>query len=145
MEVHLPARPEFVALARACVAEVAREAPGLPAERVEDLRVAVSEACTNAIEAHGAGGIGDDILVRCELSSRQLRVVVQDRGHGFDPSHLLLLPTSTDPNLLGAERGFGVPLMRLLADDVEIHSSPDGTSVAVTMRLDGRRQGKMGG
>ena len=54
VELEIPARAEFVSLARLLVSAMASSDTLLPDERIDDLKIAVSEACTNAIEAHGA-------------------------------------------------------------------------------------------
>ncbi|MGH2577774.1 MAG: anti-sigma B factor RsbW, partial [Actinomycetota bacterium] len=54
IELEIPAQPEFVGIARMAVAALAGVRPGLEYERVDDLRIVVSEACTSAIEAIGA-------------------------------------------------------------------------------------------
>ena len=56
------------------VASVASTRRDLPPERVDDLRLAVSEACTNAIEAHRAAAVGDPVLVRVWEDDERLDV-----------------------------------------------------------------------
>jgi anti-sigma regulatory factor (Ser/Thr protein kinase) len=51
VELEIPARPEFLALARLLVAAAVAGDPVFPEDRLDDLRLAVSEACTNAMEA----------------------------------------------------------------------------------------------
>ena len=50
MRLDIPAQPAFVGVARAVVATVATTVEGIDDDRLEDLRLAVSEACTNAVE-----------------------------------------------------------------------------------------------
>lgn len=134
VELDIPPRVEFVGLVRQVVGEIAALAP-IDSARLYDLKVAVSEACTNAVEAHRNDGVKEVIAVRCELSDEHLRVEIVDRGGGFDTSTISEMPDPDDPDRLRFERGLGLPLIRLLADDVEIDSSADGTSVRVTMFL----------
>jgi serine/threonine-protein kinase RsbW len=134
VELEVPARAEFVALARMVVASVASTRRDLPPERVDDLRLAVSEACTNAIEAHRAAAVGDPVLVRVWEDDERLDVSVEDHGNGFDPNRLPTHPPVTDPDRLNFERGLGIPLMRRLVDHVEFSSSAHGTAVRMTLR-----------
>ena len=134
VELEVPARAEFVALARMVVASVASSRRDLPPERIDDLRLAVSEACTNAIEAQRAAAVADPVLVRVWEDDERLDVSVEDHGHGFDPNRLLTHPPVTDPDRLNFERGLGIPLMRRLVDQVEISSSARGTAVRMTLR-----------
>ncbi len=133
VELEIPARPEFVALARLVVSAMASADPTLSDDQVDDLKIAVSEACTNAIEAHDAIATDERVLLKCWSDERGLRVTVEDRGPGFDPSSLPDHPLPSDPDRLKFERGLGIPLIRALVDEVEISSSKDGTEVRLAM------------
>ena len=138
VRLEVPAVPDYLALVRLVVAGTARTEPLLDDERVDDLRVIVSEACTNAIEAVMAkaeedGGAPPSIEVEVRLSSSGVELVVADEGLGFDPDSLVALPAATDPNRLSIERGLGIPLIRALSDEAEIESGPDGTRVRAVL------------
>jgi serine/threonine-protein kinase RsbW len=133
IELEIPARAEFVALARLVVSSDS----SLADERIDDLKLAVSEACTNAIEAHDAAGSEERVLVRCWAADDALEVCVEDRGEGFDPAQLPDHPPVTDPDRLKFERGLGIPLIRALVDEVEFSSTGHGTSVRLVMRHGG--------
>ena len=135
IELEIPARAEFVALARLVVSALASSDSTLADERIDDLKLAVAEACTNAIEAHDAAGSAERVLVRCQAGTDALEVCVEDRGHGFDPSDLPDHPPVTDPDRLKFERGLGIPLIRALVDEVEFSPTEKGTSVRLIMRL----------
>ena len=132
VELEIPARPEFVALARLVVSAMASSDATLSDDQIDDLKIAVSEACTNAIEAYGDHR-EDGVVVRCWADERALRVSVEDRGPGFDPSTLPDHPPPTDPDRLKFERGLGIPLIRALVDEVEISSSQSGTEVRLSV------------
>ncbi len=133
IELEIPARPEFVALARLVISSLACSRRNLSDDRVDDLKVAVSEACTNAIEAHHSAATNDSVLIRCTEHDDRIEVEIQDRGSGFDPDTLPEHPPVTDPERLNFERGLGIPLIRTLVDDVRIDSSGDGTRVTMSM------------
>ena len=132
IELEIPARPEYVALARLVVSSMASSRRDLTDDRVDDLKVAVSEACTNAIEAHHSADTEDSVVVRCIELDDRLDVEIEDRGSGFDPESLPEHPPVTDPERLNFERGLGIPLIRTLVDDVSISSSGDGTVVTMS-------------
>ena len=134
VELEIPARAEFVALARLVVSSYASTSFGLPDDRIDDLKIAVSEACTNAIEAHGEAETEERVLIRCQDETDRLEVLIEDRGSGFDPATIPEHPPITDPNRLKFERGLGIPLIRSLVDDVDIASSDEGTQVRIIMR-----------
>ena len=134
VELEVPARPDFLAIVRMVVTSFAHLHPEYDDDQVDDLRLAVSEACTNAIEAHDAAGSSERVLVRCKAGSDTLEVCVEDRGHGFDPAQLPDHPPVTDPDRLKFERGLGIPLIKALVDEVEFSPTGEGTSVRLIMR-----------
>jgi serine/threonine-protein kinase RsbW len=134
VELEIPARAEFVALARLVVSSFASTSFGLEDDRIDDLKIAVSEACTNAIEAHDAAETDERVLIRCDENEGRLEVRIEDRGGGFDPETLPEHPPVTDPTRLKFERGLGIPLIRSLVDDLDITSSGEGTQVRIVMR-----------
>ena len=133
VELEIPARPEYIALVRLVVSSLASGRRLLADERVDDLKLAVSEACTNAIEAHGALEVDERVRVRCQDSDDRFQVSIDDRGEGFDPTSLPEHPPVTDPERLNFERGLGIPLIRTLVDEVAFDSGDDGTSVTMTL------------
>jgi len=136
VQLEIPAGPEFVALARLVVSAMASAETQLSDDRVDDLKIAVSEACTNAIEAHDARDTDERVLVSCRADHERLEVCIEDRGSGFDVSNLPEHPPLTDPERLKFERGLGIPLIRALVDEVQFTSTREGTAVRMIMRHD---------
>lgn len=133
VELEIPARADYLSLARLVVAAAASLEPTFRDERIDDLRIAVSEATTNAVESH-ADLTGDDrIVIRCNLGEDRIEVEVVDHGPGFDPADVTTAPDAQAPDRLDVERGLGIPLMRVLADEAEIRSSDAGTAVRLVV------------
>jgi anti-sigma regulatory factor (Ser/Thr protein kinase) len=118
----LPARAENVVLVRHVVGALA-EALKLPAALVEDIKLAVTEACTNVVR-HAYTGREGAIEVQVEPDdSHCLSVVVTDHGHGIRPN-----PASDGP-------GLGLPLIAALTSQLEIEHAPDrGSRVSMQFR-----------
>ena len=133
VELAIPALTDYVALARAVIVAAARAWPGLGEERLEDLQLAVSEACTNAIAAHALAGTDAAVRIRCALDEDRVEVEVADEGTGFDLDRLEAMPAVTDPERLEHENGLGIPLMRSHSDHAEFESSPSGTNVRLVV------------
>ena len=133
VELAIPASNDYLALARAVIVAAARTSPGLGEERLEDLRLAASEACANAIEAHATAGSDASVRIRCSLDDDRVEVEVVDEGPGFDLDARAVLPAVTDPARLGHESGLGIPLIQSYADHSEIRSSPSGTLVRMVL------------
>lgn len=127
--LRVPAKSDYVALVRVVLAAAASIDPDSRDDRVDDLRIAVSEAVTNAVEAHRVAGTDSRIEVRCLTNDTSVEVTVRDRGPGFDPDAVPLLPDVETPERLLFESGLGLPLMRRLVDRTDIESHDDGTLV----------------
>ncbi len=133
LELAIPASPEYIAIVRLVVSSLATAQRAISDDRVDDLKLAVSEACTNAVEAHVAAGVEAPVVVRVIEAPERLEVEIVDRGVGFDPDHLPSHPPVTDPTRLDFERGLGIPLIRNLVDDAEFHSTRGGTTVRMVV------------
>ena len=134
IEMKVPCDPKFLSVVRLAVAAAAARA-GLAVAEIDDVKVAVSEACTNVMEH--AFPCGDDLArqtltVRICVKDAELRVEVLDEGSGFDPKHL---PTADIADVTEREGGLGIFLMHGLMDEVRIESAPgSGTRVVLTKR-----------
>jgi serine/threonine-protein kinase RsbW len=131
--LEIPAKAEYLSLVRAVVASAAGLDKSLGNQRIEDLRLAVSEATTNAIRAHANLGSNERITIRYGLENDRIEVEVQDHGTGFDPETLNSAGPLTESGRLDYEGGFGIPLMRILADEIKIHSADEGTTVQLVV------------
>jgi serine/threonine-protein kinase RsbW len=134
LELSVPSRTEYIAVVRLVVASLVSARRSVADERIDDLKLAVSEACTNAIEANMESTVEDHpVVVKVWEAPERLEVCISDSGRGFDPDMLPEHPPVTDPDRLNFERGLGIPLIRTLVDAVRFESSPDGTSVWMTL------------
>jgi anti-sigma regulatory factor (Ser/Thr protein kinase) len=132
--LELPDRAEFVSVARVFVAAVGTERAGLPDDRIDDLSIAVSEACTNAIEAYHRDGARDGrIRLRCLAGPGHLEVTVDDDGPGFGPDEVTV--TAIDGSAMGTARpGRGLALIFALVDQAELRATKAGTSVRLVAK-----------
>jgi anti-sigma regulatory factor (Ser/Thr protein kinase) len=124
-----------VSIARLVIGALAATDPLFDDERSADLRLAVSEACTNAIQAErartAAGGPAGSVRMRCVLHDGAIEVAVSDHAGGFDPDALVAHPEVTDPARLEHEGGLGIPIIRMLADELAFEPSDGGTRVVM--------------
>ena len=135
IELVLPARPEFLAMVRAIVTLIAETGSKLPSQRIDDLRLAVTEAFANAIDAERRKPDAErrSVVVRCDLDPDLVAVEVHDEAGGFDPDALTPHPDVTKPARLQFERGLGIPLMRELTDQLEFRPEGEGTTVRLVL------------
>ncbi len=142
VELEIPARPEYLSLARQVVAAAAALEPTFQDDRIDDLRIAVSEATTNAVEAHNDLSNAERIVIRCNLDDDFIEVEVFDQGMGFDIEDVIEVPDAGTIGRLDYERGLGIPLMRVLADEADITSDEEGTAVRLVVYTPAHRRAR---
>jgi len=89
-------------------------------ETVDDIKLAISEACTNAVKAKD-GSVPVGIFVSPQESKLEFKVV--DRAGGFDASSVT--PPSLEDDDLG-EGGIGLQIIKSLFPQAVVESNPDG-------------------
>jgi serine/threonine-protein kinase RsbW len=117
----IPARPEYITLGRLALTAIAGVHP-LSDETLHDLKLALTEACTNSVKHAYEDGSGSVDIVY-ELHRDRLAVEVGDAGSGFSPRQL----SSNGEDEL-AEGGLGIAIIRALTDEVEIAEREGGGS-----------------
>jgi serine/threonine-protein kinase RsbW len=126
-----PPKPEYVSTARHTVAALAR-LHEIADEVVEDIKLAVSEACTNAVVANARVGEGDPVRVVASVEDDAIVIEVFDVG-GIDPK-LLEQEATFDSEEFTFEQGLSLPLLRGLVDDLDIMPR-EGRGAILRMRL----------
>jgi serine/threonine-protein kinase RsbW len=130
LELHLPALPESVSIARQAVCGVG-DALVMEEGRLADVALAVTEACTNVVMHAYPEGDGDYEL-RVWVQHHRVLIAVRDHGEGVTP------------RMPGAKTGLGLglPLMLAVCDEVTFARGVDGsTEVRLAFRLDGGEEG----
>jgi serine/threonine-protein kinase RsbW len=126
VRLRLPAVPENVGLVRQALAGLAEQL-GVDAMRLSDMKIALTEACTNAV-VHAYGERAGPLEATMAIEHRRLVLTVRDHGRGLHP-----LPATND----GPPLGFGLALIASLADEFGIAGGRRGTAVRIAFALDG--------
>lgn len=137
MRLKIPGRAEHIGEMRRAVASMLGHLEMTEDEKA-DIMLAFGEACNNAI-VHGKGSRNGCMEVVCRLETTPLRqsrlhIDVQNPGNGFHPerdARLFAMPQAEDY----ADHGRGLPLMRMLMDDVQVLSLNGNTIVRLTKVL----------
>lgn len=123
MELSLPARAENIALVRHALGALT-EAVAIDQQLLSDIRLAITEACSNVIVHAYTDRPPGPMEVCATLGRQELSVVVRDEGPGISPH-----PDS--PGL-----GLGLPLIASLADSVHLgRDERERTEVRMTFSL----------
>lgn len=124
----LPRETASVPLVRRTVATALKNA-GVTAECIDEVAIAVSEACTNVVQ-HAGQGPGYDVVLT--VGDEQLTIDVTDSGRGFGD---LSIPPPSMPEG-EVERGRGLAMMRALTDEAVFDSvTGSGSSVHLVKAL----------
>ncbi len=126
IELKIPSLPEFVGIARLTLSGVASRMD-FSYDEIEDLKIALAEACNNAILHAYANEV---ILVKFTMEENGLRIEVVDKGAGFDPKK-----TERKKPPPSEEGGMGIFLIKALVDEVNFLSSSEGTCVEMIKYL----------
>lgn len=128
VELVIPCRPEYVGVARLAVLGIASRMP-FSYDEVEDVRLAVGEACTHAVER--AGSSDAKIRIVSNIDAHALVIEVSD-----DISSDSERPVPSEEAQLVADgvdtQGLGALLMEILVDEVKIAAGSAGTTVKLT-------------
>jgi serine/threonine-protein kinase RsbW len=116
----IPAKPEYITLSRLALAGLAR-VRAFSEETLADLKLALTEACSNSVR-HAYGDGDGHVEISFELLDDRLIVEVADDGTGFE------LQVGSGDGVDGelTEGGLGIAIIRSIADEVEITGGPDG-------------------
>ncbi len=129
--LELDSIPENVGVARLLVAMVAAQAEFSVSE-LDEVKLAVSEAVTNAVIHGYEGKSGHTVRLEVSLKEGDLELVVIDYGRGIENIERALQPAvSSDPDRMG----LGFSFMESHMDSLKVESQPGrGTRVTMTKR-----------
>ncbi len=122
VRLSIPARAEYITLGRLALTALGR-LHELSDEMLGDLKLALTEACTNSVRHAYEDGEGTVEIVY-ELRPDRLAVEVRDQGPGFTPPDREL--GQVDEEL--SEGGLGIAIIRALTDEFELVDSERGGS-----------------
>jgi serine/threonine-protein kinase RsbW len=92
----------------------------LPDATIADLKLALTEACSNSVRHAYANGYGH-VEISFELQRDRLVIEVSDDGGGFE-----LDESAKDTDAELTEGGLGIAIIRSIADEVELGGGADG-------------------
>ena len=121
-----PAKPDYLLLARLALAGLARKVP-FEDEALADLKLAVTEACGNAVRHAYADELGD-VVVSYRVRGDLLEIIVEDQGVGMD---VPALPgeSAAPPG----DGGMGMAIIRAVVDELDVEGGADGRGTLVRM------------
>ncbi|WP_139995713.1 anti-sigma B factor RsbW [Paenibacillus paridis] len=134
----IPARAEFIDVVRLTLFGIANKA-GFSYEEIEDMKVAVTEACTNVVLHAYSNAQPGVVDIRFEIEEKGISIRIKDEGTSFkyEPASKSASLHDKELNEISAG-GLGLFMMHALMDKVEVFSEK-GTEVILT-KLFGRKE-----
>lgn len=136
VDLVIPAKPEYVGIVRLTTSGVANRM-GYSYDDIEDIKIAVSEACTNAVNHAYKGREDGKVSIKISSFSDRLEIMVVDQGKSFDYENTVkkLKPLNADVDLEHVnEGGLGLFLIDTLMDKVTVNND-SGVVVMMTKFL----------
>jgi serine/threonine-protein kinase RsbW len=127
VEVSFTPLPAHVRTARLVATAVARRS-GVPEALLDEVRLAVGEACSHAVEAHRLHCPAEPVRISLTNGSGRFEVEVTDSGAAQG---------AVKGGSVRRPQGFGLAVIAGLADDVQISESPEGTSIRMSWPSEG--------
>lgn len=125
MRLRIPARPEYLVLGRLALTGLSRLRPIDP-DDLSDLKLALTEACTNSIRHAYAGHCGS-VEIEFRIEPESITIEVLDDGGGFELAHSL-------PDGEPDEGGLGLAIISAVTDEAESGRRQDGTGSRLRFR-----------
>ena len=135
VEVTFTPLPAHVRTARLVATAVARRS-GVDEALLDEVRLAVGEACSRAVEAHQRHCPAEPVKIEMTDQGERFVVVVSDQAPTSTPSTganghgVTTLVQGADDT--GIPAGFGLAVISGLADDVHVSSTSSGVSVRMS-------------
>ena len=126
IKMEIPANPDYVSILRLTTSGIANKL-GFSMDDIEDMKVAVSEACSNAVK-HSED---NKVSINFNLLNNGIQIEIIDNGKGYDVDSIET-PDLSNPK----EGGLGLFIIQTLMDEVNISSRGNqGTTIKMTKYL----------
>lgn len=125
----IPAKAEYLSVCRLALAGLSQTHP-LEPETLADVKLALTEACSNSIRHAYREGRNGGVEIRYEVDSDRLTVEVRDEGSGFSVD---AAPGSEDDL---DEGGLGLAIIEAVTDELAIESDEGGSRLRFVKYLD---------
>jgi serine/threonine-protein kinase RsbW len=130
VRLSFPAKADYLLLARLALSGIARELQ-VGDELLADLKLALTEACGNAVRHAYVEGNAGAVTVVFTVDDDRLAMTVADDGEGIRAPDVPEVD-ETEP-AAALESGMGMPIIRAIVDELAVESGPEGRGTHVRM------------
>ncbi len=133
VKLDIPARAEYVVLGRLALAGMLRSR-GYSEDAVADLKLALTEACSNSVR-HAYSDDGGQVHLAFSVDDERVVIQIHDDGSGFDVHDVECPECVAYPGVGNGEGGLGISIIRAVVDDFDLRKAADGGTLLVLTKL----------
>jgi serine/threonine-protein kinase RsbW len=135
VKLDIPARAEYVVLGRLALAGLLRSR-GFSEDAVADLKLALTEACSNSVR-HAYDHDDGQVHLAFTLHDDRVIIRIRDEGAGFHEDDVDCPDCRAIPEIELGEGGMGISIIRAVVDEFSLERPPEGgTMLVLTKRCD---------
>ena len=130
VKLDIPAKAEFVSLGRLALSGLLRSRGGYSEDAVADLKLALTEACSNSVR-HAYDHDQGQVHLEFTVNTTCVTVLIRDEGGGFHEDDDDCPECRNLGDFQLAEGGMGISIIRAVVDDFDLRKPDEGGTVLV--------------
>ncbi len=130
VKLDIPAKAEYVLLGRLALSGLLRARGGFSDEAVADLKLALTEACSNSVR-HAYDHDDGQVHLEFTVHADRVTVLIRDQGGGFHEDDEDCPECRAIPEIHLAEGGMGISIIRAVVDGFDLRKPAEGGTVLV--------------
>ncbi|HZL63928.1 MAG TPA: ATP-binding protein [Thermoleophilia bacterium] len=124
VKLDIPAKAEYVVLGRLALAGLLRSRGGFSEDAVADLKLALTEACSNSVR-HAYDHDDGQVHLAFKVHHDRVTIEIGDDGDGFHEDDVDCPECQGMPEIGLADGGMGISIIRAVVDEFDLRK-PDG-------------------
>ena len=133
VKLDIPAKAEYVVLGRLALAGLLR-ARGYSEDAVADLKLALTEACSNSVR-HAYDHDHGQVHLHFTVHPDRVTIEIRDEGGGFHEDDVDCPECQAMPELKLSNGGMGISIIRAVVDGFDLRKPDDGGTVLVLTKM----------
>ncbi len=130
VKLQIPAKAEYVSLGRLALAGLLRSCGGYSDDAVADLKLALTEACSNSVR-HAYDHDDGKVHLEFTVHADRVTLLIRDEGGGFHEEDDDCADCGSIPEIHLADGGMGISIIRAVVDGFDLHRPAEGGTVLV--------------
>lgn len=133
VKLDIPAKAEYVSLGRLALSGLLRRR-GYSEDAVADLKLALTEACSNSVR-HAYDHDDGQVHLAFTVASDRVTIEIRDEGAGFHEDDIDCPECQGIPEIRLSEGGMGISIIRAVVDNFDLRRPDGGGTVLLLTKL----------